>query len=144
MEQTTPPTDNYAAFYALLQHLPGSYDRGRLKRDIVRQFTGGRTESLREMTREEYTDALEAMRKLLPPDRREPSRAETRYRRSAVLHQLQLLGVDTASWDAVDRYCLHPRIAGKRFRDLDDGDLDALLRKLRAIRRKQARMKNED
>lgn len=57
--------------------------------------------------------------------------------RSSVLHQMQLLGVDTADWTRVDTYCLDKRIAGKRFRYLDYGELEALLKKLRAIRRKK-------
>ncbi len=57
--------------------------------------------------------------------------------RSSVLHQMQLLGVDTADWTRVDAYCLDKRIAGKRFRHLDYGELEALLKKLRAIRRKK-------
>lgn len=60
-----------------------------------------------------------------------------RRKRSSVLHQMQLLGIDTADWNRVDAYCTDTRIAGKRFCRLDCGELDALLKKLRAIRRKQ-------
>lgn len=64
--------------------------------------------------------------------------AETlRRKRSAVLHQMQLLGIDTADWGRVDAYCTDRRIAGKRFCVLDAEELDALLKKLRAIRRKK-------
>ena len=58
-------------------------------------------------------------------------------KRSAVLHQMQLSGVDTADWKKVDAYCLDKRIAGKRFARLDREELEALLKKIRAIRRKQ-------
>lgn len=57
--------------------------------------------------------------------------------RSSVLHQMQLLGINTADWSRVDAYCMDKRIAGKRFRDLDEEELGALLKKLRAIRRKK-------
>lgn len=57
--------------------------------------------------------------------------------RSSVLHQMQLLGINTADWSRVDAYCTNKRIAGKRFRDLDEEELGALLKKLRAIRRKK-------
>ena len=54
---------------------------------------------------------------------------------------MQLLGIDTADWKKVDSYCLDKRIAGKRFNRLDYEELEALLKKIRAIRRKQ---KEED
>ena len=120
--------DNYAAFYGLLKQMPGA-----IKEEIVLQFTNGRTDSLREMSLREYNEAIraeetEAMRIL-------------KSKRSAVLHQMQLLDVDTADWKKVDVYCLDKRIAGKRFNRLDYEELEALLKKIRAIRRKQ---KEED
>lgn len=60
-----------------------------------------------------------------------------RRMRSSVLHQMQLLGINTADWSRVDAYCMDKRIAGKPFRDLDEEELKALLKKLRAIRRKK-------
>lgn len=64
-------------------------------------------------------------------------REELRKKRSSVLHQMQLLGINTADWSRVDAYCLNRRIAGKRFRELDNEELDKLLKKLYAIRRKR-------
>ena len=58
--------DNYAAFYGLLNRLPTS-DRDALKENIVSQYTGGRTTSLRDMTLKEYSAAVSAMQKLVPP-----------------------------------------------------------------------------
>lgn len=66
-----------------------------------------------------------------------------RKKRSAVLHQMQLLDVDTADWNRVDALCLDSRIAGKRFCNLDCDELDALLKKLRVIKRKQTTLKNK-
>lgn len=60
-----------------------------------------------------------------------------RRKRSSVLHQMQLLGIDTSDWNRVDAYCSDKRIAGKRFRMLNEQELDTLLKKLRAIRRKK-------
>ena len=60
-----------------------------------------------------------------------------RRKRSAVLHQMQLLGVDTADWGKVDKFCQDKRIAGMAFREIDGDGLDALLTKLHAIRRKK-------
>lgn len=130
--------ENYSAFYGLLNRLPTS-DRDALKETIVSQYTEGRTTSLREMTLKEYSSAVAGMRKLVPPTYREELRKILRQKRSAVLHQLQLLGVDTADWDRVNAYCRDSRIAGMEFRDLDSEGLDTLLVKLRAIRRKNER-----
>lgn len=47
---------NYARFYVLLNRLP-TVDKDELKASLVSQYTGGRTESLREMTEKEY-DAM--------------------------------------------------------------------------------------
>lgn len=66
-----------------------------------------------------------------------------RKKRSSVLHQMQLLDVNTADWGKVDALCLDSRIAGKRFCHLDCDELDALLIKLRAIKRKQTTIKNK-
>lgn len=129
--------DNYAAFYSLLNRFPHS-DKEALKESIVSQYTDGRTSSLRDMTRTEYNAAVAAMRKLVPPDgSREQYQKIMRGKRSAVLHQMQLLGIDTANWERVNAYCRDSRIAGKEFRELDGEELDRLLVKLRAIRRKK-------
>ena len=58
--------ENYAAFYSLLNRLPTS-DRDALKESIVSQYTEGRTTSLRDMTLKEYSAAVSAMQKLVPP-----------------------------------------------------------------------------
>lgn len=128
--------DNYSSFYGLLRILPGS-DKDALKEEIVYQFTNGRTRSLREMSLLEYNDAVRAMEKLIPPGTESEAQRLLKRKRSDVLHQMQLLGVDTADWKKVDAFCCDKRIAGKCFRYLDDEELSQLLKKLRAIRRKK-------
>ena len=54
-----------------------------------------------------------------------------------------VLGVDTADWGKVDKFCQDKRIAGMAFREIDGDGLDALLTKLHAIRRKRNN-KNEE
>lgn len=78
------------------------------------------------------------------PDQHNNLREILRKKRSSVLHQMQLLDVDTADWSKVDALCMDSRIAGKRFCRLDCDELDALLKKLRAIRRKQTTLKISD
>ena len=72
-------------------------------------------------------------------ERRDGYQAELRQMRSKVLHQMQLIGVDTADWNAVNAYCYNPRIAGKPFGWLKLEELEELLKKLRAIRAKMQR-----
>lgn len=124
---------NFARFYALLGKLPGAD-----KETLVYQFTGGRTSHLHLMTEDEYQAMCHEMERVAACDeRRQAWRLEMKRKRSAVLHQMQLLGVDTADWGRVDAFCLSKRIAGKAFRELDGDELDALLVKLRIIRRKR-------
>jgi predicted ATPase len=84
-----------------------------------------------------FFDSLPGERKLVPPTHQEELRKILRQKRSAVLHQMQLLGINTADWDKVNAFCLDSRIAGMEFRELDCEALDTLQVKLRAIRRKR-------
>ncbi len=124
---------SFARFYALLRRLPGAD-----KETLVYQFSGGRTTHLHLITQEEYQAMCHEMERVAGYDeRRQVWRQEMKRKRSAALHQMQLLGVDTADWVRVDAYCLDKRIAGKIFRELDGDELDALTTKLRIIRRKR-------
>ena len=134
----TQEIDNYARFYALLKRLPGAD-----KETLVYQYTDGRTTHLRQMEPDEYDRMCRRMEQVAGYDRRrELYRQELKRRRSAALHQMQLLGVDTACWERVNAFCRDRRIAGKEFRDLDTEELEALAVRLRAIRRKREK-KNE-
>lgn len=126
MEQTR----NYRRFFALLRTMTIHGDREECRRQLVLQYTAGRTDSLREMNDREYSrmcDRLESMGS---------DREELKQRRSAALRQMQKLGVDTTDWGAVNRFCGNPRIAGCEFGRLDADQLAELTVKLRAIRRK--------
>lgn len=133
---------NYARFYVLLNRLPAA-DRDELKASLVSQFTGGRTESLREMKDKEYDamcnelQQMEANRKA-----RDAYREELRRKRSAALHLMQKYGIDTTDWSRVDAFCKNPRIGGKEFRRLTAEELELLSLKLRLILRKEAEKSN--
>lgn len=130
-------TRNYARFYVLLNRLPTT-DREELKASLVSQYTGGRTESLREMTTKEYDAMCDAMQQMDKSHKaREIYRTELRRKRSAVLRQLQIMGIDTTDWDRVNAYLRDPRIAGKEFRRLTIEELETVNIKLRIIRRKE-------
>lgn len=135
---------NYARFYTLLNRLPTT-DRDELKAALVSQYTGGRTESLREMTTKEYDAMCDAMQQTAGGYRvREIYREELRRKRSAVLKQLQKMGIDTTDWNRVDAYCMNPRIAGKKFSKLTVEELETVNIKLRIIQRKEKENNNNN
>lgn len=122
---------SYARFYGLLKQLPGAD-----KETLVWQYTGGRTASLREVTDTEYRAMCEGLERAAGVELRYAAlRAELRRKRSACLHQMQKLGVDTADWARVDNFCQNPRVAGKRFARLSPEELGALLLRLRMIQK---------
>lgn len=131
---------NFARFYALFNRLPSFVGcREELKKQIVLQYTRERTERLHEMTRKEYDECCTGIERLIPnyDNSREIYIKELKRKRSAVLHQMQLYGVDTSNWTRVDEFCMNPRISGKRFRELDGDELESLLVKMRMIIRKK-------
>lgn len=107
------------------------------KKGILLNLTDGRTDTTKELTYSEamylcgYLNGAKSENRELTAGER-----ELKKRRSAVLKRLQLIGVDTTDWDAVDAYCLSPRIAGKRFRYLNEEELIHLVPKLEAILKK--------
>ena len=121
---------NFARFYASFNQLPCSGDRDDMKRDLVRQWTWNRTDSLREMTRVEYNACCEAMERLTG------RKDEQKVKRSLCLKLMQKLGIDTTDWTRINCFCQDQRIAGKLFARLTNEELDALAEKLRAIQRK--------
>jgi hypothetical protein len=128
--------ETYTVFYSLLNRMHDP-DKKALKESIVSQYTSGRTTSLKEITMPEYLSALEGMERLVMPTYQEQIQKVIKQKRSAVLHQMQLYGIDTTDWSRINAFCKDSRIAGKVFRELDAEELDALLVKIRLIRRKQ-------
>lgn len=108
------------------------------KRDILLSLTDGRTNTTKDLTYNEamylcgYLNGAKSENQELAVGERELKR-----RRSAVLKRMQKIGVDTSDWGAVNAFCLHPRIAGKKFRELEEEELIALVPKLEAILKKK-------
>ena len=127
---------SYARFYALLRQMQG--DREQIKETLILQFTKGRTTSLREMQKDEYEAMCRAMEAEIehPGLSTEEFRREQKRLRSAVLHRMQRLGVDTSDWDVVDAFCLSNRIARKEFARLSLAELREMVSKLEAMGRK--------
>ncbi len=121
---------NYGRFWVAFRQLTLHADTEECRREFVRQYTNGRTDSLKEMRRAEY-DALCAGVEGLVNDTK-----ELKYRRSVVLKLLQELEVDTTDWAQINDFCRHPRVTGKDFGRLSIDELTALATKLRTIKRK--------
>ena len=100
---------NFGRFYTAIRKLSGIGDRDDFKRQMVSQFTNGRTDSLREMTRQEYDRCCESL------EGQSRYKEELRKERSATLKLMQKAGIDTTDWNRINRFCLDPRIAGKEF-----------------------------
>lgn len=125
---------NYARFYCLLKKLPGAD-----KETLVEQYTSGRTTHLHLMAGAEYDRMCRQMEDVAGYDERwRRQRDILRKARSGALHQMQLYGIDTTDWSRVDAFCKDRRIAGKRFREMDIEELNALNTKLRMIIRKKS------
>lgn len=127
----------YARFYAILNFMQAP-DKEELKAELVRQYTDGRTTSIREMSDREYDAMCDSLQQQSNSYKsREIAREELRRSRSAALHLMQKKGIDTTDWDHVNAFCKNPRIAGKEFGKLTTDELDLLCIKLRIIRRKE-------
>lgn len=127
---------NYSRFYAIAK--TKGIDLDQYKEELVAQFTGGRTSSLREMSQQEYEQMCSCLQtgKRIDEDER-AYRERLRKARSAALNRMQRMGVDTTDFDRVNRFCENPRIAGKPFGLMSIEELQALVSKLEAIMRKQ-------
>ncbi len=119
---------NFGRFYALLKKHPAIE-----KDEIVLQFTDGRTTHLREMKAAEYIEMCDTIEGK-PRPTTAPDDQELRRARSSVLLRIGRLGINTIdNWEEIDRFCLSPKIAGKRFCQMDIDELRTLVRKLESI-----------
>lgn len=130
---------NFGKFYALLKQMPGA-DMEQVKESLVWQFSGLRTYSLREMTKGEYNTMIRHMENVIE---RKPNERVIKKLRSGILHRLQKHGVDTTSWDAVNRFLLNPRVAGKLLFEMNVEEMRALTGKLEAILEKDKKRQQD-
>ena len=124
MEQMNNNKKGYSLFYALLRNHPEAE-----KDDLVLTYTGGRTSHLHEMKSWEYREMCNALQNSDTSART----VQLKKARSQALFWIQKLGVDTLDWDAVNAFCLSPKIAGKEFKLLSIAELQVLHKKLRSI-----------
>ncbi len=125
---------NFGRFYDLLKNIPYTS-----KEELVLWFTKGRTSSLREIRMQEYNAMCSWMENYGVEKKQLPDERELKAARSTVLKQLQIMGIDTTNWSAVDSFCMNPRISGKRFCLLTKEELSSMIPKLKSIQRKNAK-----
>lgn len=119
--------NNFGRFYTAVRRMSIIGDRDDFKKQLVWQYTDGRTDSLREITRSEYDRMCDDL------EQRNGYREELRKERSATLKLMQKAGIDTTDWNRVNTFCLDARIAGKEFARLTTDELTQLRRKIRAV-----------
>ena len=129
---------NFARFYALFNSLAYEGDREEFRKDLIRQYTGNRTDSLRQMSSQEYDTCCRAMEGLTKRN------DQLRKKRSLCLKLMQQLGIDTTDWTRINSFCNDRRIAGKPFARLNAAELEALAAKLRTIQRKGGLNRRQD
>lgn len=124
---------SYKAFWAIINKMPRAD-----KEVIVRQYTGGRTTSLNEMTDKEYQRMIGAL------NHSDGEVQKLKNARSSALKQLQRYGVDTNNWVEINRFVSQPKICGKLFYSLTIPELVGLTSKMRAIIDKGKRKAMQD
>lgn len=129
---------NFGRFFSAFNRLTVHGDPEEIRKQLVLQYTSGRTESLKEMRRNEYLSLCMAIEEM------NGSRDELKRRRSIALKLMQELNVDTKDWAQINDFCRNPRIAGKSFGQLSIDELIELAVKLRSIKRKEWQRKNQE
>lgn len=141
--------NDYSDIWAMLGKLSVESDLEpkEIKESMVYNLTGGRTVRLSELSTPELGRLRKGIRKALGQGsdasggaRKDPSRAR---QRSRVLALLTRYGINTKDWEAINAFCLSPRIAGKAFAELTRDELTALAKKMHAILRKGGKRAEE-
>lgn len=121
---------NFGRFYTILKKHPHA-DR----HEMVYNLTGGETDDIKLLTAKEYDELCKSLED-------EEDKTEWRSKGSDLLHLLQRLGVNTADWDAVDKYLMQPRIFSgicrqpKRYIQTTTEEREQLIKRLRLILKK--------
>lgn len=121
---------NFGRFYTLLKNHPHAD-----KKELVFSVTDGETDDLKLLTKEEYNELCKSLED-------EEEKAKWRSKGRDLLHLLQLIGVNTADWDAVDTYLKNPRIYSgicpypKMYKETTTDERIQIMNKLHSIRRK--------
>lgn len=130
-------TRNYSRFFVLLKQMTGNVNKDAL----IWQFSGLRTNSLKDLSEAEYRRLIAYMTHLV--SRNQTDERKIKKLRSGILTRLQQHGIDTTDWSAVNRFLLDPRIAGKALYQMSIDEMQRLIPRLEQILIKDRARKNE-
>ena len=135
---TTKTYNLHSRFFGILSKMPGAN-----KEDIVWQYSHCLTNSLSEFLEKNpkgywaMINDLERRGVLHTPNTSNATNSTlVKSKRSAILHRLQMHGVDTTDWNKVNAFLEQPKIAGKRLYDMTIDEMQSLIPKLESILRK--------
>lgn len=132
--------NRFDKFYALLAQMPNAD-----KEELVWQFSDMLTISLRELyvkQPEKYKRMIATMQ--IEVNKQNGQNAEVKRLRSAILNRIQKYGIDTTSWEHVNKFLQQPRIAGKRLYEMSIGEMRDLIPKLEMILDKADKAKSKE
>lgn len=134
-------------FWALLNKIQVP-DKEEYRRTLISEVTKGRTHSLKEVTKAELYKLNAILQSAVGGEQEARDKwlaksAERRELRRRICAVMADIGIDITDRERVDRYCLSPRIAGKKLNDLNEVELNSLYRKLKSIERKQFNNKED-
>jgi len=124
---------NYARIFGILKKL-GIDDETR--KEIISNYTNGRTSSLKELSYKEYNGLCESLEN--HTDFYE-ARLDLKKWRSNCLHVMQKIGVDTSNWNVINKFTESPKIANKKFAEITQDELVELYKKLQSILKKKVK-----
>lgn len=122
---------DFRRFFTILKKHPEA-DR----HEMVYNATYGETDDIKLLTEEEYKALCKEL------EGKDKDKEKRKSVGSDLLHLLQLIGVNTADWDAVDEYLKNPQIYSgicpypKRYIETTTDERKLIMNKLHSIRRK--------
>lgn len=133
METTTKTPSVHSRFFYAINRL-----HGVKKDDIVLKCSNYTTTSLSEFLEKNPTNYWLMVSNLETLSQQNSYLTEKaiKAKRSAILKRLQQHGVDTTDWRKVNAFLEQPRIAGKRLYEMSIEEMQAFIRKMESILKK--------
>jgi hypothetical protein len=137
-DEQTARVHNFGRFFVTFNKMRVRGDREEVRRGLVKQYTSGRTESMKEMTLNEYNAMCYDL------ERGQSKDTNLKRQRRICLKLMTEIGVDTTDWKRINQFCRNRRIADEVFYRLTEEELFKLEMKLRAIKQRGGLKKEFD
>ena len=130
--------NKFGQFYGILSRMHGAD-----KEEIIWEYSNMLATSVSEfaaMNPQAYKAMLADLETKFPAEKpnRDMALREQKRLRSAILHRLQVYGVDTTNWATVNDFLSSDKIAGKRLYEMTNEEMVELIKKLEKILLKDA------